>query len=438
MLVPMVQKITKPDGKCGLRYNFHAGQLRAWNSTKRFPSIIAGAQSGKTAFLPLWLHREIERCGPGDYLAVSPSYKLMSLKMLPEFVTHFGAARLNLGEYRAADRTFVYHDGSVKIFFGHAADPESLESATAKAAVCDEAGQKRFRLGSWEAIQRRLGIHQGRCLIGTTPYDLGWLKQRLYDPWIAAGRNHPEIDVIGFSSLANPAFPRAEYERARRELPRNRFDLFYRGIFTTPPGLIYDCFKTETHTCPPFAIPDHWPRYLGLDFGGVNTAGVFIAEELKPAPEPLYPGAPEKKGEPTGRLFAYRVYGPCGGKNAKQHTTALIAGEPARPVAVGGAGSEDQWRMEFAAAGLGVREPPVSEVEVGIDRVYGTVQRGELCVFSDLHGLLDEFGSYSREVDELGSVGEKIEDKETFHRLDALRYVLSFLRGGKRKLTVWA
>ncbi len=428
----------RPDGTRGLRYNFHAGQLRAWRSAKRWPCIIAGNQSGKTSFLALWLHREIQTCGPGDYLAVSPSYKLMALKMLPEFIAHFGAARLNLGTLHAADRVFTYHDGSVKIFFGHAADPESLESSTARAAVCDEAGQKRFRLGSWEAIQRRLGIHQGRCLIGTTPYDLGWLKQRLYDPWIASDRDHPEIDIIGFSSLANPAFPRSEYERARRELPRNRFDLFYRGIFTTPPGLIYDCFDTTRHTCPPFVIPEHWPRYLGLDFGSVNTAGIFLAEELKPLPPPPYAGAPQPKGEPTGRLFVYRVYGPCGGKNAKQHVAALIAGEPCRPVTVGGAGSEDQWRMEFATAGLGVREPPVSEVEVGIDRVYGTVQRGELQVFSDQHGLLDELGSYSREVDELGNVGEKIEEKESYHRLDALRYAIAYLRGGKKKLSVFA
>ncbi len=244
--------------------------------------------------------------------------------------------------------------------------------------------------------------------------------------------------VIGFSSLANPAFPRSEYERARRELPRNRFDLFYRGIFTTPPGLIYDCFDTTRHTCPPFVIPEHWPRYLGLDFGSVNTAGIFLAEELKPLPPPPYAGAPQPKGEPTGRLFVYRVYGPCGGKNAKQHVAALIAGEPCRPVTVGGAGSEDQWRMEFATAGLGVREPPVSEVEVGIDRVYGTVQRGELQVFSDQHGLLDELGSYSREVDELGNVGEKIEEKESYHRLDALRYAIAYLRGGKKKLSVFA
>ncbi len=51
-----------------------------------------------------------------------------------------------------------------RILFGYATDPESLESATAKAAVLDEAGQKKFKVGAWQAILRRLALHQGRAL----------------------------------------------------------------------------------------------------------------------------------------------------------------------------------------------------------------------------------------------------------------------------------
>src|SRR5436305_14072646 len=102
---------------------------------------------------------------------------------------------------------------------------------TGKAAWLDEAGQKKFRVGSYDAVQRRMAIHQGRILITTTPYDLGWLKQRIYDPWQAGDER---IDVIRFESIENPAFPREEYDRAKRELPRWKFDLFYRAIFTRP------------------------------------------------------------------------------------------------------------------------------------------------------------------------------------------------------------
>jgi hypothetical protein len=100
------------------------------------------------------------------------------------------------------------------------------------------------------------------------------------------------------------------------------------------------------------------------------------------------------------------------------------------PVAVGGAHSEQQWRDEFALAGMPVQAPPVKDVEVGIQRVYGTIQRGELMVCADMTGLLDELNSYCRVLDASGEPTQEIDEKAAFHRLDCLRYVLSWLKQG--------
>ena len=54
-----------------LRLNLHPGQTKIWDSERRFVFIIAGTQSGKTTFGPWWLKREIDKRGPGDYLAVT-------------------------------------------------------------------------------------------------------------------------------------------------------------------------------------------------------------------------------------------------------------------------------------------------------------------------------------------------------------------------------
>ena len=350
--------------------------------------------------------------------------------------------RLQLGEYQAQQKIFTFSedgcrkmfgvpkitddDAPTQIFFGHAQDSESLESATAKAAWLDEAGQKKFRLGSWEAILRRLSIHEGRVLLTTTPYDLGWLKQLLWDPWVAANRNHPLIDVVNFDSTENPSFPKREFERARQNMPPWRFDLFYRGIFTRPAGLIYSSFKPEKHKIPRFDIPPEWPRHLGLDFGGVNTAGVFFAEE-------------RVGSDPTGRLIAYREY-KAGERSAAEHVYHLMKGEPRIPTCAGGSKSEGQWRREFAAGGTvnGVRVPglPIfgpggvendARVEVGINRVWGAFNNDKLLIFDDLSGLLDELLSYSRELDEMGEPTAKIDSKEQYHRLDSARYILGHL-----------
>ena len=412
-----------------LRFHFHPGQKRALESRKRFILACAGWQSGKSVIGPPWLYREIRLRGPGDYLVAAPSFTLMPKKILPEFTRLF-ERQLRLGSYSRGDGLFTFSeqgclsmfgfvpDDPVHVFFGHAQDPDSLESATYKAAWIDEGGQKAFRLASWEAILGRLSLVEGRVLITTRPYDWGWLKQTLYDPWENARRNHPLIDVITFRSIDNPAFPKAEYERARLSMPDWRFRMKYMGEFTRTAGMIFDCFDERVHKVPRFAIPSTWPRWLGLDFGGVHTAGVFLAQEVN------------DRGVGTGRLFAYRIYGPAGNATAAQHVQELIRPEPCLPQAVGGSKSEDQWRYEFGAAGLPVRAPDLADVEVGIDRVYGAIKRNELFVFDDLVGLLDELQSYSRVVDDMGEPTREIDEKSRYHLLDALRYVLSYLKPG--------
>src|ERR1022692_3053677 len=154
--------------------------------------------------------------------------------------------------------------------------------------------------------------------------------------------------------------------------------------------------------------------------------------------------------KPTGRLFAYREYR-AGDRSAADHCYHLMKGdqlippEPRIPTCAGGSKSEGQWRREFAARGTvnGVRvagipihgsaKPETQVVEVGINRVFAAFALNQILVFDDLHGFLDELQSYSRELDEMGEPTEKIEAKETFHLLDAVRYVISYLHMDKPK-----
>lgn len=413
-----------------LKFDYHEGQKQIMASRARFILALAGTQSGKTIIGPWWLFREICREGRGDYMVVAPSFPLMQKKVLPEFLRLF-KHRLQLGSYNASERVFtlsgrgqeIIHGNiekhqPTKIFFGHAQDPDSLESATAKAAWLDEAGQKKFKFASWEAIIRRLSIYRGRVLITTTPYTLGWLKNELHDE----AEDEDDIDLIQFDSTYNPAFPEEEYRERKRKMPTWKFNMMYKGIFERPAGMIYDCFSEE-HKIPRFEVPRGWNRYLGLDFGGVNTVCIFIAEDpnvyTRPDPE-------TGEREQFRKYYAYRTY-KAGGKTASDHAKAIKRGEPGKLTAYGGAPSEDQWRDEFTAGGLHVHRPPIKDVEVGIDRVYSMFSTGQLFVFDDLPELIDDIESYSRELGEDGEPTEKIEDKETFHHCDGLRYICSYL-----------
>jgi hypothetical protein len=402
-----------------LKFRFHKYQKLAMRARERFILLLGGTQSGKTSFGKIWLHREICLRGPGDYLAVAPTYTLMKKKMLPEFL-HFFQTILNLGTYHQSDKIFtVSEEGEISLFgarqetktlihFGHAQDPDALESATALAAWLDECGQSKFKLGSYEAIMRRLSLHIGRVLMTTTPYNLGWLKQKIWDIWQAGQGKLHSIKVISFPSIANPSFPKQEYERARRDLPLWKFDMFYRAIFTRPAGMIYDCFDPTIHKVKRFPIPANWRRYAGVDFGGVNTAAVKIAEN------------PD-----NGNLYLFATYHE-GGRTAEGHARSIQETDPVS-IAYGGAGSEGQWRLEFGRGGLPIYEPPIKDVEVGINRVYGLFQTQRLYIFDDLDDILDEVCSYARETDDMGNPTEAIADKSTYHLLDALRYIGSHL-----------
>ena len=84
-----------------------------------------------------------------------------------------------------------------------------------------------------------------------------------------------------------------------------------------------------------------------------------------------------------------------------------------------------------------MHRPPISDVEVGINRVYKAFKNGVLKISSRCVKLLDELASYSRELDDSGEPTEKIEDKSIYHLLDALRYIMSFLIQDDERVVLW-
>ncbi len=411
----------KRDGAT-LNLHFHRGQTRAWKSERRFVFVLAGTQGGKTSWGPFWLHREIQRCGGGDYLAVTANYDLFQLKMLPALLETFEHL-LGIGRYHVADRVIELKNPETGKFIARRNTPmwgriilrsaeakSGLESATAKAAWLDECGQDSFTVETWEAVLRRLSIYQGRVLGTTTPYAENWLKREIVDRWQAGD---PNYDVIRFHSSQNPSFPKEEQERARDTMPAWRYRMFYEGEFARPAGLIYDCFDDAIHLIEPFAIPANWPRYSGVDFGGANTAVLWLAER---------PG--------TGSYVLYEE-SLTGGKTTREHVEEAqqIARETNMVAAWGGAKSEGQARADWLDNGFELKEPPISDVEVGIGRVYALFKERRLQVFRTCKGTLDQLGGYRRKIDQNGEPTAEIENKRAYHYLDGLRYVVAGLTG---------
>lgn len=406
------------DGKLTIR--FHDGQKRAWQSTKRFVAMLAGTKGGKTCFSPIWLEREIRTCGPGDYMVATSTFDVFRLALLPLFREHF-EYDLGIARYWSGSKTFeLAEELRPGAFWAKQADDKmwgriilrsadaeaGLESAEFKAAVLDEADHPNFRRTAWEAIQRRLSRTQGRVLFISTVYQWDWLKTDIYDAW---KDGDPDMDIIQFDSIENPTFPKAEYERAKRVMPVWKFNMFYRGMFERPAGIIYDQFDEDTCKIKRFNLDPSWPRYVGHDFGPNNMVAVWHAQN--PA---------------TGHFFLYRTYH-AGGMSGFDHAQKFMELSKAENILkrVGGSSTEDGWRGEFTAAGWPIQKPKESEVWVGINRVNGMHKDNRIFVFDDCHDYLREKITYSRELDkDYQPIENTIENKSAFHQMGAERYIM--------------
>jgi len=407
------------DGK--LTLNYHPGQVRVEDSKARFVFMLGSPQVGKTCYGPHWLYDEIARCGEGDYLAVTSTYDLFKLKMLPELLEVFERL-LGVGKYWAGLRVIELAEGLRpgqfwashendkmwgRIILRSADAKAGLEAATVKAVWLDEPGQKEFGRDAWEGVLRRLSLSMGRVLGTTTVYGINWVKDQIFDPWRAGDK---DIEVIQVDALENPVFPREEYARAQRTLPPWKFNMLYRGMYDKPAGLIYDSFDETICKIDRFTIPSNYLVYSGHDFGGANPAAMFYAQD---------PG--------TGFFYAFASYKPRESRTVneqvgefKRITTGYNVIKRA-----GGSHQEEGWRGDYTAHGWPIQEPKVREVESGIEKVYALHKLNKLFVFRDLYDYLDEKLSYSRKLDEKYDPTEDIEDKERYHLMDAERYILS-------------
>uniref|UniRef100_A0A6H1ZKV7 Putative homing endonuclease n=1 Tax=viral metagenome TaxID=1070528 RepID=A0A6H1ZKV7_9ZZZZ len=394
--------------------------------------------SGKTCLGPRWLERAIRATAKSgeenDYLAVTSTYDLFKLKMLPELLKNFSGGQapnekgdlvnytIGVGKYWAGIRVIELAEDLVpgaflakkesdrmwgRIILRSADARVGLVSATAKAAWLDEPGTQEFGREAWENVRDRVTLARGRILGTATIYCINWVKTDIFDQWKAG---NPDMDIIQVDAIENPMFDREEYEYARSTLPTWKFNMKYRGIYEKPAGLIYDSFDTDTCLIPRFPLPATWPRFVGHDFGGANPAAMFYAQD---------PG--------TGYFYAYHEYLPGSGKSMSDHVEEFKKITEGQIVIkrAGGSHQEDEIRQGYTAHGWRIQAPKIKNVEAGIERVYALHRLNKVFVFSDLHEYLDEKLNYSRKLDDRHQPTDEIADKSRFHLMDAERYILS-------------
>ncbi len=308
-----------------------------------------------------------------------------------------------------------YHLMWGRIILRTATSEEGMQSFSALRAWMDEPGLYESRV--WKDVRGRVSLAAGKILGTTTPYDMGWLKQIIYDPWEKAGAaGHPEIDVINFVSTVNPFFSQAEFDSLRNSMQPYQFAMDYMAQFGRPPAAIYEDFvdayrddEKAGHKVRRFIIPSEWPRMVAVDPGIVNPGKVWIAHDPREDVYYLY------RAEKGGKRREAR-------QHAKDDVAIARTGSERVIWWAVGAKSEKYWRQDYESEGAKpTREPDSMEVKERIDRLTLLIRQHRFFVCDDLREWIDEVMSYSREIKN-GEVTDRIKDKETFHLMDATGY----------------
>lgn len=384
------------------RVSLHQHQQTALKSDKRFIGIIAGTGGGKTFFGPIWLSKEIAKY-PGDqFFVIAPTYKMLTRATVPMLIGCYRGTTLE-GEYKETKGQYILPDGGI-IWFGSADRPETLESGQYRAVWIDEAGQMKFQV--WIVMQARLGVKMGRCLITTTPYSLNWLKTEFYDRWKGGD---PDYDVIQFSSIDNPYYPKPEFERARNTLDTRIFEMRYMGEFRKMAGLVYAEF-TQDNIAEPEGIKFK-QVVAGVDWGFYPDPAVIILH-----------------GEDNqGRVWVFFEYYHLRKTIDEMADDALAIRKKYGVDEFWCDPSEPGYIEVFKRKGLRARASKVKSVNEGIGAVTALIKNKALFVSRKCPNWLDEVETYH-----IPEGKEKPEGPN--HALDATRYAIVNMKKGKRIL----
>lgn len=123
-------------------------------------------------------------------------------------------------------------------------------------------------------LEMRTPDRHGRIMITATPLaGSAWMGD-IYARWEAGDKY---VDVIPLEQDANAHISMDAKKAARAGLSADEYEVRVKGKFARAKQMIFPEFDQSIHGINPFAIPEHWTRYIGIDPGNVPASAIFVA-----------------------------------------------------------------------------------------------------------------------------------------------------------------
>jgi PBSX family phage terminase large subunit len=376
----------------------HPKQREIVQSKDRFRVLLAGRRFGKTVLAVEELAFNALTIKKARVCYIAPTYQSardIAWDMLKNRLTGI-EAKIN------DSRLEIEINGS-RIMLRSWENIETLRGQFFDFIVMDEVAQyKNFWVNWQEVLRPCLTDRRGRVLFISTP--LGF--NHFYDLY-----NKPEYKSFHFTSYDNPYLPVEELDKAKEEIPEDRFAQEYLADFRKTQGLVYKEFSRERH------VTDEQPKQvidtiLGIDFGYTNPAAII---PIKIDSDNNYWILDEwYKSKQTTEQIA---------EQAMLYKSTKVYPDPAEPD-----------RIEILRkSGLNCREVS-KDIVAGVDNVRELFKQGRIHINPDCKNLIYELETYRYPDKKPEKNEEEKPVKENDHALDALRYAL-YTHKPKKKIS---
>ena len=200
---------------------------------------------------------------------------------------HILPMRAELGDlavYSEKDKAFTFPNGS-RIRFGYcAAESDVLQYQGQETDVLfiDEATQLTEWQFQWlDKMVRGANDHIKRTVLTANPGGVGhaFVKRLFIDRDFREAENPDDYLFIPAKVYDNPALMAKDpgYERGLKNLPPALRAAWLDGNWSVFAGQMFTEFDFGTHVIEPFDVPEHWRRYVALDYGMDMLAAYLIA-----------------------------------------------------------------------------------------------------------------------------------------------------------------
>ena len=252
----------------------HPAQSEIAKDTHRFRVICSGRRFGKTVLAVWEMFAMAASKEDGRVAYAAPTIQQARDIAWNELKRVCAPIAKNINETRLEITIANKHGGTSQIILRGWENIETLRGQKYHMIVLDEVAMMRHFWEMWQEVLRpTLTDFRGEGMFISTPKGFN----HFYDLYNFEARDK-DYKSFHFTSYDNPNIPRDEIEKAKMELPDDRFAQEYMADFRKSEGLVYKEFSRDVHVVDdiPISIVE---TFGGVDFGFTNPTAVLTIKK---------------------------------------------------------------------------------------------------------------------------------------------------------------